>query len=88
MDLSNKEYGKMADRKSPPSPIIKNCIMAFLAGGAICTLGQGIINFAMAQGLPFEDASCIASCSLVFLSVLLTEPDASPAQEKSLLSTS
>ena len=72
MDLSNKKYKEMAEKKSPPSPIIKNCIMAFLIGGAICALGQGIINFFMARGMEFEDASCMASCSLVFLSVLLT----------------
>lgn len=72
MDLSNKKYKEMAEKKSPPSPIIKNCIMAFLIGGAICALGQGIINFFEARGMEFEDASCIASCSLVFLSVLLT----------------
>ena len=72
MDLSNKKYKEMAEKKSPPSPIIKNCIIAFLIGGAICALGQGIINFFEACGMEFEDASCIASCSLVFLSVLLT----------------
>ena len=72
MDMTNKAYEKMAKKKSPPSPIFKDCIMAFLAGGAICAIGQGIINFATGKGLSFEDASCIASCTLVFLSILLT----------------
>ena len=72
MEISKKNYKKMAERISPPSPILKNCAMAFLVGGAICTLGQGIINFFEARGMEFEDASCIASCTLVFLSVLLT----------------
>ena len=72
MEISKKTYKKMAERISPPSPILKNCAMAFFVGGAICTLGQGIINFCEAWGMEFEDASCIASCTLVFLSVLLT----------------
>ncbi len=72
MEISKKNYKKMAERISPPSPILKNCTIAFLVGGAICTLGQGIINFFEARGMEFEDASCIASCTLVFLSVLLT----------------
>jgi len=72
MDISKKNYKKMAEGISPPSPILKNCTIAFLVGGAICVLGQGIINFFEARGMEFEDASCIASCTLVFLSVLLT----------------
>lgn len=72
MEISKKNYKKMAERQSPPSPILKNCTKAFLVGGAICVLGQGIINFFEARGMEFEDASCIASCTLVFLSVLLT----------------
>ena len=42
MEISKKNYKKMAERISPPSPILKNCAMAFLVGGAICVLGQGI----------------------------------------------
>lgn len=72
MDMTNKAYEKMANKKSPPSPILKDCIVAFLVGGAICTLGQFIINFLKDRGMNFEDASCIASCTLVFLSILLT----------------
>lgn len=72
MDITNKKYSKMADKKSPGSPILKNCLFAFLIGGTICVLGQIIINFCKSKGMNFEDASCIASCSLVFLSSLLT----------------
>ena len=40
MDITNKAYEKMANKKCPPSPILKDCIVAFLVGGAICTFGN------------------------------------------------
>ena len=40
MSTTNNEYKKMAEKASPPSPKIKNCIKAFLFGGGICTFGQ------------------------------------------------
>ena len=45
---------------------------AFLIGGIICTLGQGILNFAQSQGLDQETAGAWCSLILVLLSVLLT----------------
>jgi len=72
MDITNKKYSDMANKKSPNSPILKNCLWAFLVGGAICTLGQVVINFFVSKGMSFENASGIASCTLVFLSSLLT----------------
>jgi hypothetical protein len=42
MSISKDEYSKMTDKASPNSPIIKNCIKAFLFGGAICAFGQGL----------------------------------------------
>ena len=38
MNMSNDEYGRLADRRTPDSPILKNCICAFVIGGLICTL--------------------------------------------------
>ena len=40
MNVSKKEYSKMAGDTSPASPIWKDLFMAFIFGGAICTLGQ------------------------------------------------
>ena len=47
-------------------------VNAFLVGGAICTLGQGIQELWTAAGLDKESAGTATSVSLVFLSVLLT----------------
>ena len=54
--MTEKEYGKLVKDMSPKSPILKDCIMAFLIGGLICTIGQLIMNGYMALGLEKEEA--------------------------------
>ena len=51
MNPSKQEYQKMAEKASPGSPFLKNALMAFLFGGAICCLGQGLVNLYMYWGL-------------------------------------
>ena len=42
--MTEKEYGKLVKDMSPKSPIWKDCALAFLIGGLICTVGQLIMN--------------------------------------------
>ena len=72
MDMSPKEYQEYVKQKSKKSPIVKDTVLAFLIGGAICVIGQLIRNGWTAYGLTAEDAATATSISLVFLSVLLT----------------
>ncbi len=67
-----KEYQKLADRKSPPSPILKNCINAFLIGGVICTIGEGISSMYKSFGLNKDMAGSATTITLIFLGILLT----------------
>lgn len=41
---TNKSYQEYVNQKSPNSPILKNCINAFLIGGLICSIGQVIYS--------------------------------------------
>lgn len=71
MPNKDKNYQKLADKYSPPSPKIKNCCMAFLFGGAICTFGQAVMN--TVKLFADEEASAIwTSVIMVFLGALLT----------------
>ena len=72
MDISPKEYAQLVKQKSKKSPIVKNTVLAFVIGGAICVIGQLIMNGWGAAGLDKEDAGTATSCSLVFLSALFT----------------
>ena len=70
--MTEKEYGKLVKEMAPKSPMWRDCLMAFLVGGLICVLGQLAINGYTALGLEKQDASTLASMSLVALSALLT----------------
>lgn len=72
MEISKQEYQKYVQDRAKSSPIVKNCAMAFVTGGAICVLGQAIMDGWMAAGLEKTDAGTATSICLVFLSVLLT----------------
>ncbi|MBE6972098.1 MAG: SpoVA/SpoVAEb family sporulation membrane protein [Ruminococcaceae bacterium] len=72
MDMTPKEYQEYVAKKQAPSPIVKDTVLAFLIGGAICTLGQLIQTGWGALGLGQEEAGTMTSVSLVFLSILLT----------------
>ena len=72
MDMSKKEYQQFVQDRAKKYPLLKDCTLAFLIGGAICVLGQVIMDQYMALGLSKTDASTATSVTLVFLSVLLT----------------
>lgn len=39
---TQKEYQKLQQQIEPKRPVLINCIRAFLVGGFICTIGEGI----------------------------------------------
>lgn len=72
MNVSKQEYKEMAEKKAPNSSLIKNMIWAFLVGGAICTVGQVILNIYQYFGLDKVDASASTSITLIFFGALFT----------------
>lgn len=70
--MREKEYEKLVESMAPKSPMGKDCLMAFLIGGLICTLGQLIMDGYGALGLSEQDAGTATSMTLVALSALLT----------------
>ena len=70
--MTEKQYSKLVDELSPKSPMGWDCVAAFVVGGAICTLGQVLINLYTQFGMEKQDASTAASMSLVVLSALFT----------------
>ena len=70
--MSKKEYQQLVKSMSTKSPIFKDMLMAFLIGGAICTIGQLILNGWKAAGLDKDAAGTATAISLVLLSAILT----------------
>ena len=70
--ISPKEYDKIVKKNSPKSTIFKNCLMAFLIGGAICTVGQGLLELYQMWGLDEDTSKTLTSVTLIFFGILLT----------------
>ena len=69
---TQKDYQNYVDKKSPNSPIFKNCLCAFLVGGFICSIGQVIMEFCIYRGLSETLAGTVVSILLIALSAFLT----------------
>ncbi len=71
-NVSKKEYGQMVKEASPPSPVGKDCVLAFVTGGFICVVGQALCNAYLNLGLELKDARAAVSISLILLSAAMT----------------
>lgn len=73
MNMSNEEYNELVKRREPKSPLAADVAKAFVVGGLICCLGQGLsLLYSKAVGLDEETAATAVSVTLIFLSALLT----------------
>lgn len=72
MNVTKNEYSKMSEKVSPKSKIWKNMSLAFVFGGTICTIGQGLMMMYKNMGLDKKCASAAVSISLIFLGAVLT----------------
>ena len=73
MKISKQTYARFADAHAPRSPILKNCLFAFLIGGTICTVGQILRDiFQKLLSFPEETAGTLTSVMLILVAVILT----------------
>ena len=73
MNIDKKKYEKYAQAHAPKSPIVKECIKAFLFGGFICALAQGFSDiYGKLLGLDEETAGTLTSVTLILIAVILT----------------
>ncbi|MBS4534269.1 stage V sporulation protein AC [Clostridium sp. D2Q-14] len=71
-NINIKDYSKYVDEKIPKTNYFKNSFRAFIVGGLICTLGQGITNYFNSIGLNNEEVSTVTAIILVFLGAFFT----------------
>ena len=72
MNTDNKTYKKYAEARARKSPIMKDCALAFIIGGTICTVGHALRDIYMYLGMAEESAGTLTSVTLIFAAVLLT----------------
>lgn len=69
----DKDYKKYVDEISPKPKYLKNYTMAFIVGGIISVIGQGINNlYSDVVGLDKLAASSATSITLIFIGAFLT----------------
>ena len=69
---TKKAYQEYVDKKTPNSPILKNCFNAFWVGGLICTIGQIILNICKERGFDTQASGTIVSILLIGIAAFLT----------------
>ena len=69
---SKQAYQEYVNKKSPNSPIVKNCFNAFWVGGFICSIGQIIFNICKERGFSTDTCGTIVSILLIGISAFLT----------------
>ena len=70
--MDQQKYAQLVQKRSRNSRAVLDGITAFAAGGAICALGQGIIELYASFGLDQKTASTLCSVTLIAVGVLLT----------------
>lgn len=72
MNISKQQYDTIVKKISPNSKSRTDILKAFLIGGLICSIGQGLLDIFTYYGFDEKSASAWTSITLVFLSALLT----------------
>lgn len=71
--LTQQQYQNLAKTHEPPRPVVRNCICAFVAGGIICLLGEGLMKlFQTFFGFTEKTAGDPTVAVLILISVILT----------------
>ncbi|HJC25816.1 MAG TPA: SpoVA/SpoVAEb family sporulation membrane protein [Candidatus Eisenbergiella merdavium] len=71
-EKQKKEYEQYVSRITPTHNLFFQMIKAFVTGGALCVIGQVILNVCAGMGLDKEASGSWSALLLILLSVLLT----------------
>ena len=71
-ETEKQQYADYVKAVTPTHSLWMNMVWAFLVGGAICAIGQGILNYVQSLGLDEKSAGTWTSIVLVLMSIILT----------------
>ncbi len=71
--FEHARYRALVNKKAPKSKVLRQCILAFAVGGAICCIGQLIGDVgSIAFGFGEKERCAFVSIVLIFIGALLT----------------
>ena len=72
MSVSKKDYAEMTKKASPGSPVLTDCLKAFLFGGEICSVAEGLFIVFSSMGFEEKDSRSFALIILIAITAVLT----------------
>jgi stage V sporulation protein AC len=72
LKITNQEYGELTKKHSPNTKMPFTCTKAFIIGGLICVIGQGLLNYFGNLGFNKTESGTLTTMSLVFIAAILT----------------
>ena len=71
-DAIDRDYQKKVDALSPRSPLLKNVLLAFVSGGALCLFAEVLFTLYRNGGAPEKNARTYVSVTIIALTAVLT----------------
>ena len=73
MEMTPQTYRRYTEARAPRSPLVKDCVRAFLIGGLICCAAQGLRSlYGDVLGFTGDDVGTMTSVTLVLITAILT----------------
>lgn len=70
--MNNQQYQQLVSDTTPKSPLIKDCIFAFLFGGSICCFGQLLKTAFTYMGLTEDEVKLAVPTTIIIITAILT----------------
>ncbi len=70
--MNNQQYQQLVHNTTPKSPLLKDCILAFVFGGSICCFGQLLKMLYTNLGLTEDEVKLAVPATLIVITAILT----------------
>ncbi len=70
--MDKKQYSTLVSQVTPKSPLLKDCVKAFIIGGAICCFGEVLRTLYKNTGINEKEVSLCVSATLIVITAILT----------------
>lgn len=70
--MTNSEYLALVAEKTDNSPVLKDCVFAFLSGGGICCFGQLLNEIYSLTSMTEDEVKTAVPVTIIFITALLT----------------
>ncbi len=70
--MDSKQYQQLVSDTTPKSPLLKDCILAFIFGGSICCFGELLKMLYTNVGLTEDEVKLAVPVTLIVITAILT----------------